>query len=169
MGCGKTTLGRAVALAASMRFIDLDEFIEEREGMTVRQIFDQRGEPYFRKLERDTLQEVAALENVIIATGGGTPCQPGLMEIMNRNGLTVYLETTTDVLHRRLLQGRATRPLIAKLDDDALLTFIEDALSVRSPHYEKAIHRFDSEALESAEQIERSVEKFTSQFVMPRS
>ena len=167
MGCGKTTLGRAVALAASMRFIDLDELIEEQEGMTVRQIFERHGEPYFRNIERETLREVAGLENVIIATGGGTPCQPGLMEIMNDSGLTVYLTTTLDTLHRRLLEGRSTRPLIAKLDDDALRRFISEALSARSPHFEKAAHRFDSGALEDVEQVDSSVKKCIARFRSP--
>lgn len=169
MGCGKTTLGRAVALAASMRFIDLDEYIEEREGMTVREIFELRGETYFRSLERETLGEVASLENTIIATGGGTPCQPGLMDIMNRAGSTVYLEVSPDILHRRLLQGRATRPLIASLDDNSLRVFITKALDSRSPHYREATHRFDSGYLEDTAQIKESVDKFILQFIHPNS
>ncbi|MDE5635144.1 MAG: shikimate kinase, partial [Muribaculaceae bacterium] len=86
MGCGKTTLGRAVARRVSMPLIDLDEFIEQREGMTVRQIFEKHGEPYFRKAEHDSLLEVSRMDDVIVATGGGTPCQPGLLALMLGSG-----------------------------------------------------------------------------------
>lgn len=165
MGCGKTTLGRAVAHATSMRFIDLDEYIELNERMTVREIFDRHGEAYFRNLERETLREVASMQDVIIATGGGTPCQPGLMDIMNSHGLTVYLQTSPDVLYRRLLQARDTRPLIASLDDDSLKKFIYTALAARMPHYSRATATFDSGRLEDAQQISDSAMLFIDRFL----
>ncbi|MCM1450530.1 MAG: shikimate kinase [Clostridiales bacterium] len=160
MGSGKTTLGRAAARDMSLNLIDLDEYIEAREEMTVRQIFDSRGEAYFRTVEKEALEEVSRMSDVIIATGGGTPCQPGLMDIMLASGTTVFLDTPTAVLHRRLIDGRTTRPLIAKLDDDSLLDFIEKRMVQRRPHYERSVLRFDSSRLESAGEIARSVEEF---------
>lgn len=165
MGCGKTTLGRAVARCASMRFIDLDEYIEEREGMTVRQIFDTRGEAAFRDIERRTLVEVSQMADVIVATGGGTPCQPGLMDVMLDTGVTVWLEAPLDVLHRRLVEGRATRPLIARLDDTQLRDFIIAALEARRPHYSRAAARFNSSRLETAGEIAETSARFISQFL----
>jgi len=165
MGCGKTTLGRAVARRVSMPLIDLDEYIEQREGMTVRQIFEKHGEPYFRKAERDSLLEVSHMTDVLVATGGGTPCQPGLLDIMLGSGTAVYLEAPLDVLHRRLLAGRATRPLIAGLDDSALRAFIIQALEARLPYYTRAAARFDSSRLETPEQIHDTATRFINSFI----
>lgn len=167
MGCGKTTLGRAVARSASLRLIDLDEYIEEREGMSVRQIFDTHGERYFRNVEREALAEVSRMTDVLIATGGGTPCQPGLMDMMLETGTTVWLEAPIDVLHRRLIEGRATRPLIASLDDSELRSFIVKALDARRPHYSRAAARFDSSRLESEAEIADSTARFIARFIAP--
>ena len=168
MGCGKTTLGRAVARAASLRFIDLDEYIEQKTGMTVRRYFEVHGEPSFRQAERDALAEVSSLSDVIVACGGGTPCQPGLMDMMLRSGTAVWLETPIDVLTRRLAEGRSTRPLIASLTDDQLPAFIASRLADRSPHYSRATERFDSSRLESVEQIAVSVDLFIKRFINNR-
>ncbi len=148
-----------------MRLIDLDEYIEEREGMSVRQIFDAKGEAYFRAVERESLAEVSRMSDVIIATGGGTPCQPGLMDMMLETGTAVWLEAPIDVLHRRLIEGRATRPLIASLDDDELRRFIVKALDARRPHYARAAARFDSSRLESTAEIADSAARFIDQFI----
>ena len=74
MGAGKTTLGKAFAREMSLNFIDLDWFIEERFHKTVQQLFLERGEDGFRELERKMLHEVAEFEDVVVSTGGGTPC-----------------------------------------------------------------------------------------------
>lgn len=165
MGCGKTTLGRAVARRVSMPLIDLDEYIEQREGLTVKQIFEKHGESYFRKAERDSLLEVSRMTDVIVATGGGTPCQPGLLDIMLDSGTAVYLEAPLDILHRRLLAGRATRPLIAGLDDNALREFIIQALEARCPYYTRAAARFDSSCLETPGQIHATATRFIDSFI----
>lgn len=167
MGCGKTTLGRAVARRVPVRFIDLDEYIEEREGMTVRQIFETRGEAAFRQLERECLAEVASMTDVLVATGGGTPCQPGLMDIMLDAGTTVWLDTSPDRLYTRLQEGRSTRPLIASLSDNELRAFIDKALADRRPHYSLAAHRFDSTRLENEEEVEATATQFIRQFIKP--
>ena len=74
MGAGKTTLGKAFARELNIPFIDLDWYIEERLHKSIRELFIERGEASFRELERTMLHEVAEFENVIISTGGGTPC-----------------------------------------------------------------------------------------------
>lgn len=160
MGCGKTTLGRAAAHSLSLRFIDLDEYIEERSGATVSEIFASRGEQEFRALEREALEEVSSLPDTIIATGGGTPCQPGLMDLMLERGNVVFLDVNEDRLHERLKQARSTRPLIARLDDDTLRAFIGENLARRTPFYSRATFTFDSSRLENEEQIKETVNRF---------
>lgn len=90
MGAGKTTLGKAFARELNIPFIDLDWYIEERLHKSIRELFIERGEASFRELERTMLHEVAEFENVIISTGGGTPCFFDNMEYMNDNGQTVF-------------------------------------------------------------------------------
>lgn len=150
-----------------MEFIDLDELIEQQQGMTITEIFATRGEAEFRRLEREALQEVATRRDCIVATGGGTPCRPGAMEFMNQRGTTVYLDPGIDSLHRRLCHGRATRPLIAAIDnDDDLRQFIKNRLDERSPHYNKATSRFDSSRLETPQEIAHTVQTFIDQYVI---
>lgn len=165
MGSGKTTLGRALAAATGLRFIDLDEYIEEQSGATVREIFATRGEAAFREIERATLLEVSRMDDVIVACGGGTPCFGSNMELMNTTGLTVLLEASFPRLLERLTEGRAKRPLIAAMERDELEAYIRTTLNARMPHYSKARGRFGSDELETAEMIAASVARFTDRFL----
>ena len=98
MGSGKSTLGKALAQRCDIRFIDLDDYIEERAGKKIREIFAEDGEAAFRDLERRMLLEVSDMDNVLVACGGGTPCFGDNMELMNSRGITVLLQTS----HERL-------------------------------------------------------------------
>lgn len=162
MGSGKSTLGRALARRLGMEFIDLDQYIEGRYHASVTDIFAARGEEGFRDLERRMLAEVSGFEDVIVACGGGTPCFFDNMEVMNAAGLTVLLDTQLDTLHRRLLAGRAKRPLIAALTDEELRAFITEALAKRMPHYSRAAVSFPGDLLEDRGQIEATVERFVA-------
>ena len=94
MGVGKTTLGKALADRTGLSFIDLDLFIEGRYRKTIRQIFEAEGEEAFREIERKALHEVAEFEDIILSTGGGTPCFFDNMTYMNSVGTTVYLKAS---------------------------------------------------------------------------
>ena len=156
MGSGKTTLGRAYALAEGCSFIDLDDFIEKSEGMSISEIFAQRGEDYFRKIESQALREISS-KGGLIALGGGTPCHAGNMEYMNKHGLTIRLRASLPVLLRRLGEAREQRPLIAGSSDQELRSIVLKGLAEREPHYGKAKIDFNSDELESEEQVARSV------------
>jgi shikimate kinase len=86
-----------------LRFIDLDEFIERRCGMSVVEIFDTFGEQHFRELEHQALSDVAAVSDVIVSCGGGTPCYADNMALMNQAGTTVWLTTSPERITARLL------------------------------------------------------------------
>ncbi len=154
MGCGKTTLGRALAEVANVGFLDLDEYIEEKYGTTITDLFARMGESRYRKLEREALIEVASRQGGIISTGGGTPCHFDNMDIMNRNGHTIWLQTSPERLALRLcLPGqRHNRPLIANLSDDEVLLAVKKALAYREQFYGQAQLKFDSTDIETAEQ-----------------
>ena len=170
MASGKTTLGRALAERHGARFADLDELIEQRAGMSVKEIFAAEGESGFRRRERAMLEELAAKGrdgggHTVIACGGGTPCQPGNMELMNAAGVTVWLEASGERLRNRLLEGRATRPLIASLSDDELIEFAARQLEARRPHYSAAAHRFDSSLLETPDEVAATALEFFNRFL----
>ena len=138
MGCGKSTIGRKVAEKLGISFVDLDKYIEERYFKSVHVIFAEEGEERFREKERISLLEVSQFENVVVGTGGGAPCFFNNMEVMNNNGVTVYIAPDTDVLAARLLKSKTERPLIAGKTREELISFINDALLKRAPYYEKA-------------------------------
>ncbi len=162
MGAGKTTLGKAFARAQGLEFIDLDWYIEERFHKSIPQLFAERGEAGFRELERTMLHEAGEFENVIISTGGGTPCFFDNMEYMNSRGQTVFLDVATDVLFRRLRVATRQRPILQGKTDEELKAFIVEALEKRMPHYSLAAYRFDGSRLESRHQIAESVEQLRS-------
>ena len=160
MGCGKSTMGRAVSELTGLPFIDLDNYIERRYHHSVKEIFAERGESGFRDVERRMLQEVADFEDVIVACGGGTPCFFDNMEYMNEHGTTVFLNTPIPRLHSRLMRGRDK-------SDDELLVFIKEALAMRMGHYSKAQITFSSERLENKSEIANTAREFAKLLSIP--
>ncbi len=169
MGTGKTTLGEALERSAGGRvsflpegceFVDLDKAIEQREGLTVRRIFELRGEEAFRAIEADMLRELGSRENIIIACGGGTPCHGDNMGWMNSRGLTVLLEASPDVLLRRLLAAQEQRPLLAGMNAAGLAEFIVAKQKERAQWYRQARVVFPSDNLECEEEIAASLTAF---------
>lgn len=138
MGCGKSTMGRSLASSLGMTFIDLDSFLEEKYFRTIPQIFAEEGEDAFRRKERKVLEEVAAFDNVILATGGGAPCFFDNMDLMNKAGYCVFLDVHIDSLVNRLLHARVERPLIKGKSEQELREFIGELMKKRRPFYEKA-------------------------------
>lgn len=160
MGAGKTTLGRALAKTLGLQFVDLDCYIEERYHKTIPQIFADKGENGFRELEKRMLHEAGEFENVVISTGGGTPCFFDNMDYMNSQGTTVYLDVPVERLFIRLSIARHKRPLIKEKNDEELRAFISEQLEKREGYYRKAGYTFIADRLEDRKQIESSVEAF---------
>ena len=161
MGCGKTTLGEELARQMHCRFIDLDAFIEARQGMTVVKIFDKTGEGRFRELETEALHEVAAMTDVIVACGGGTPCHGDNMELMNQSGITVWLTTSPQRITARLLlpAEKCKRPKISTLLPDEVLPLVEKELRERSIYYSQSQLQFDSTDIETASATRRTARR----------
>ena len=147
MGTGKTTIGRELAKALNLDFIDLDHYIQGRYQKTVSQIFEEVGEAGFREIEQKILHEVGEIENVVISAGGGTPCFHGNMEYMKQAGQTIYLKASPEVLVQRLNSCKDKRPLIRDKNEDELLIFIRDSLQKREPYYNAADIIFETEEL----------------------
>lgn len=166
MGSGKTTLGRALAADLDVQFIDLDHYIEQRYRKTIAQLFAEKGEEGFREIERRMLHEVGEFEDVIISTGGGTPCFFDNIEFMNTQGTTIYLDVPVERLFIRLCIARSKRPLIKDKSDEELRAFIIEQLEKRAPHYSKAQYSFKADRLEDTLQVKESVEAFRRQFAI---
>lgn len=159
MGAGKTTVGKALSKELGITFYDLDWYIESRMHKTVAQIFAERGEEGFRKIERNMLHEVAEFEDVIVSCGGGTPCFFDNMEYLNQQGETVYLKADPEVLYGHLLMGKTVRPLLVGKSKEELLAFIHEQLEKREPFYTKAKHTLDVSLMDNYEKIKISVAK----------
>ena len=158
MGAGKTTLGKVFAREMNVPFIDLDWYIEERfHNQSVN--CSPSGRSLFRELERNMLHEVGEFEDVVVSTGGGTPCFFDNMEYMNGCGQTVFLDVHPDILFRRLRVAKQQRPILQGKTDEDLRTFIVEALDKREPFYSQARYRFDAGYLESRSQISESVQR----------
>jgi shikimate kinase len=138
MGCGKSSLGKRLASRLDYDFYDIDHGLEEKKGMKVPEIFSTFGEETFRKWESEVLKETANMDNVVIATGGGTPCHFDNMDFILKHGISVYLRMDVASLANRLENSRKIRPLVARLSGKALLEEIENRLTEREPYYMRA-------------------------------
>lgn len=157
MGAGKTTLGKVLAKDLGLPFYDLDWYIESRMMKTVPQLFAERGEEGFRKVEHNMLHEVAEFEDVVISCGGGTPCFYDNMEYMNAQGDTVYLKASPEVLYAHLQTGKVERPLLKNKTREEMQAFIQEQLAEREKYYTKARHIFNVDLLDNYEKIQTSV------------
>lgn len=109
MGCGKTHIGRRLSKSLKMPFVDLDKYIVEKENRSIPEIFEESGEPYFRKLEAQCLRELE--EGYIVATGGGTLINDDTAEFANSHGITVFLNAEFPVCYGRIKDDK-NRPLV---------------------------------------------------------
>ncbi|MEG3660088.1 shikimate kinase [Arenibacter palladensis] len=142
MGSGKTTIGKLLANKLKISFLDLDEVIEERLEDSISNIFNGKGEIFFRKKEHEYLNDVLSQKNnFILSTGGGTPCYSGNMDTMlELADYVFYLKISIPGLVKRLILEKEHRPLIKNIDDGDLPEFIGKHLFERNNFYLKANH-----------------------------
>lgn len=154
MGSGKTSMGRKLAKQLHFQFVDTDEWIEEKAQKSVSDIFLSEGESVFRAMEHDCFLNLLKLENTVVSTGGGLPCHHDHMQIMNDQGLSIYLEADPKFLASRLIHDKSKRPLIAKLKEEDLPLFLENLLKERRGYYEKSQIRIASKNLRAMDIID---------------
>ena len=141
MGSGKSAVGKKLSEVLSYDFIDFDDYIQKREGKTIKEIFNGRGELYFRKMESQYVHDVLSNTNTVISLGGGTPCYGNNMDLIKslENASSIYLKTSVPVLSERLFPERNQRPLISQIENKEELTeFIAKHLFERIPYYSKS-------------------------------
>ena len=154
MGSGKSFIGRNLAPILDFEYIDMDKYIEEKEALSITEIFEQKGEVYFREQEHLFIKNIDTTKNYVISTGGGVPCFYNNMDLMNEKGLTIYLNRSKLLTIPRLIKGKHKRALIADLTEQELEQFYDERLSVRKLFYEQAqLHVGDADLDEIVELI----------------
>ena len=149
MGSGKSTVGELLAHQLGWRFIDLDNTIEAGQGASIREIFEQVGEPFFREVERAALIEVSKTGPAVIALGGGTWVQqPNLEFIRTTGGTTIWLDCSLEELRRRCT-GINNRPLFR--DAGAFAELFKQRL----PYYQLAEFRVSTDGYTPEEVVDQ--------------
>ncbi len=143
MGAGKSTVGKIVSEYLKLEYYDLDDLIEVEAGMSISEIFEKYGEEYFRDVESKTLKNIAQLKYRVIATGGGVVLREVNWNVMNSNGVTIYLRAPIDKLWNRI-KDDASRPLLMTDDPYGRM---KELMSFRSSLYEKADIIIDTDNL----------------------
>lgn len=139
MGSGKSHIAKLLSDRLGIKLIDLDKEISKKNKMTIAEMFQKKGEIFFRRQERALLEEIVATEDsCILSLGGGTPAYYNNMELINQNSESIFLRTSVKNLTERLLKQKHKRPLIANISDQDLPEFIAKHLFERNIFYNKA-------------------------------
>ena len=148
MGCGKSYWGKRLANSLNYNFIDLDEMIEKREGLSIPDIFEQFGEASFREREQSALESVKDLKQAtVISTGGGAPCFHNNIDRMNDMGKTLFLEASPRILMQNILKSDGERPIVKAIPEAELEAYIANHLKGRLPFYEQSQLKVNVEGL----------------------
>ena len=140
MAVGKTTIAQLLAEKTGFKTEDIDRLIEKKIGLTVSEIFQQKGEIFFRKIEHEIIKEIIENdEDLVISTGGGTPCYANNHLLLNgENIVSIYLMASLDVILKRLKTSKNERPLVSDKSKKELKEFIAKHLFERSYFYNQA-------------------------------
>jgi len=150
MGCGKSTLGKQLAGDLNFKFIDLDSFFVSKEKIKIHEYFTRYGEEAFRKTEYKLLRQIDLSTNLVVATGGGTPCYSDNMDYMRKCGVTVFLQLDSALLCKRLIKSHTIRPIVSSKNNEELKIWVEDLINKRTEFYNKAHLIIDARNISSA-------------------
>lgn len=151
MGTGKTAVGKKLAKKLKMRFVDMDDIIEKREGMEISEIFEQKGEPYFRDVEKGVAKEVSKQSNLVIAAGGGAVINEENVKSLKSNGIMICLNASPDKILERT-KGYAHRPLLNVPEPSKK---VWELLAKRAQYYARADYQIDTTNLTIDEVVQK--------------
>lgn len=157
MGVGKSHISKMLSNELNFRLFDLDKETSKKAQLSIHEIFKTKGEIYFRKLERETLENILeSKESIVLSLGGGTPVYYNNIEIINKNSNSFYLQASVATLYERIKLQKQKRPLVAHIKDDDLQEFIAKHLFERIPYYSKAEYIISTDQ-KSPEQIVQEI------------
>lgn len=161
MGSGKSTIAKSLSEKIQIKLYDLDKIIENRANLSIKTIFETKGEVYFRKLEHQIFKELMASdEKMIISLGGGTPCYANNHEMLNGDNIaSFYLKGSIDTLYSRLISIKENRPLIADQSEEDMKEYIAKHLFDRSFYYNQATHKISIDAKSVEDVVNDVLEK----------
>jgi len=140
MGTGKTTIAKALAARLKRHFLEMDAVIEEREGSEIVDIFKEKGEAYFRKVEKEVLKDLSRKSDLVVSCGGGVVMNAGNLKVLKETGLVFCLNADSTTIYERVKQY-GHRPLLNVDDPQAE---IEELLNLRNAHYQQAHYQIDA-------------------------
>jgi len=132
MGVGKTTIGKIIAKKLKLNFVDMDNYIEKREGKSISKIFEDYGEQHFRKLESESLKDLIKSDNIVISTGGGIVTTKENSDILKKEKIVIFLDANTQTILNNLSKEIDKRPLLSNSNN------VENTISnLLNERYEK--------------------------------
>lgn len=148
MASGKSSAGKRLANKIGLPFVDLDDYIEEKYNTTIRLLIYDKGMDKFREIEKECLESlINEHEDILISTGGGTPCFYDNIKLMNKSGITIYLEVDIPTLVERLMYAKKDRPLIWGKSREDLAVYAKELLERRQEDYNKAKYKVNGKNL----------------------
>jgi len=138
MGVGKSTIGKKLASKLDYNFVDLDTLFEKKYKISIEDFFAKYGEKLFREFENKLLLSTFDMKNIVVATGGGTPCYYNAIDSINLNGISIYLQMPVSAIVNRLENSIKPRPLVKDKSHGELQKEVEKLLTKRISDYEKA-------------------------------
>lgn len=144
MGSGKSTLGRVLAKALDIAWLDLDTLIESSYKISIPDFFRKYGESAFRDVEHKVLNDIALIPDQVVSTGGGAPCFYNNMQLMNQTGLTIYLQAAPSLILTRIGPYAWKRPLFQQMEGTDILEKISRHLESREAFYNQAQFTIDA-------------------------
>lgn len=138
MGSGKSTLGKELAKALGISWLDLDDEFELRYKVSIPAFFEKYGEILFRELEHKVLTDISLIPDLVVSTGGGAPCYHDNIKLMNQTGITIYLHALPELLISRIELSVRKRPLFQQMKGEDFFQKITMHLQSREPFYTQA-------------------------------
>lgn len=139
MGVGKTSFAKKLSNKLNFSFLDLDKEIENKENSNINFIFENKGENYFRKIEKQLLKEIIENNNnFVLSCGGGTACYNNNIKIINNNGISICISLPITTIIQRLNNSKTKRPLLKNIDKRNIFNEISSLMNIRKQYYEQA-------------------------------
>jgi len=153
MATGKTCVGKELTKRLNREFFDMDDLIEQRENMAIVDIFKQKGEPYFRKIEKEIVKEISSKKDLVVGCGGGAIVDEDNLAILKKSGLVICLKADVDIILERT-KATTQRPLLNVQDPKGR---VNDLLKKREPFYNRADYSVDTTNLEIGEVVDKII------------